>query len=516
MRYIFLVGWREFVENVKTKGFWLGLFLFPAIVILSGSIPVLLAKRGVPTRHFILLDFSGHYGELIRRELARVRDVELGDSLRTLARQGSRHEPLVAHFRGGGTNRSGARFGELDLAGWRAAAGTNWTTVPGWVPSRPALAEVRPPEALAGLQNPVEIAAALRPWLRGERRLPAPAGGDPVPLFAAVLIPEGYGPGSTNRLQYWAENQTEGDLRSLVQRQLSAEFRRLEYLRLGLDPAVIARIDALEAPLTQLNPHKAVGSEQVGMADTLRQWAPSLFVYLLWIAIFAVSQMLLNSVIEEKSNRIIEVLLSSVTPSELMLGKLAGVAAIGTVMMSCWIGTLVGLALFQVSQMSGGAMSGAAGAGAGLTQLPAEVISLLQGSWLLPGFAFYFLTGFILYATVFLTIGSLCNTLKEAQNFMAPLMLLLMVPLFLMPFIPRDPNGPIASIFSWIPIYTPFVMMNRITAHPPVVDVVGTAVLLVGFDLLVLWGCGRIFRLAILRTGQPPRILELLRWLRER
>ncbi len=95
-------------------------------------------------------------------------------------------------------------------------------------------------------------------------------------------------------------------------------------------------------------------------------------------------------------------------------------------------------------------------------------------------------------------------------------MLLLMVPLFLMPFIPRDPNGPVATFFSWIPIYTPFVMMNRITASPPLLDVVGTGVLLVAFDVFVLWACGRIFRLAILRSGQPPRIVELFRWLRNR
>jgi hypothetical protein len=87
---------------------------------------------------------------------------------------------------------------------------------------------------------------------------------------------------------------------------------------------------------------------------------------------------------------------------------------------------------------------------------------------------------------------------------------------FSMPFIPRDPNGPIAQIASWIPLYTPFVMMNRIAASPPVFDVVGTGVVLVGFDVLVLWGCGRVFRTAILRTGQPPRIIELLRWIRDR
>jgi ABC-2 type transport system permease protein len=249
------------------------------------------------------------------------------------------------------------------------------------------------------------------------------------------------------------------------------------------------------------------------MADRLRQWAPSFFVYLLWVSIFAVSQMLLNSVIEEKSNRIIEVLLSSVTPGELMLGKLLGVAMTGGIMMTAWFGSIIGMASVQARIFSSAAAAGAVNPAA---SLPTDVLSLFQSTWLLPGFAAYFILGYIAYATIFLTIGSLCNTLKDAQNFMGPVMLVLMVPLFLMPFIPRDPNGPIATIFSWIPLYTPFVMMNRITGSPPLFDVIGTGIVLVGFDILILWGCGRIFRLAILRTGQPPRIIELFRWLRNR
>jgi ABC-type Na+ efflux pump permease subunit len=94
-------------------------------------------------------------------------------------------------------------------------------------------------------------------------------------------------------------------------------------------------------------------------------------------------------------------------------------------------------------------------------------------------------------------------------------MVFLMVPLFTMTFIPRDPNGVPATVLSWIPPYTPFVMMNRMTADPPLRDVVGTLVLLVAFTGLVLWGSGRVFRIGILRTGQPPKLVELFRWLRQ-
>ncbi len=90
----------------------------------------------------------------------------------------------------------------------------------------------------------------------------------------------------------------------------------------------------------------------------------------------------------------------------------------------------------------------------------------------------------------------------------------MMIPLFTMMFIPKDPNGTLASVMSWIPLFTPFVMMNRAAADPPLFDVIGTMILLVVTTVLVLYLAGKIFQIGILRTGQPPKMKELLRWLR--
>jgi ABC-2 type transport system permease protein len=111
-------------------------------------------------------------------------------------------------------------------------------------------------------------------------------------------------------------------------------------------------------------------------------------------------------------------------------------------------------------------------------------------------------------------VGATCNTVKEAQSYMGVATLMLLLPMFTMAYIPRDPNGTLATTLSWIPPYTPFVMLNRIMADPPLRDVIGTLVLLIVCITLSLWGAGRIFRTGILRTGQPPRFLELVRWLR--
>jgi ABC-type Na+ efflux pump permease subunit len=93
-------------------------------------------------------------------------------------------------------------------------------------------------------------------------------------------------------------------------------------------------------------------------------------------------------------------------------------------------------------------------------------------------------------------------------------MIIMIVPLITMMFIPKDPNGTLATIMSWIPLYTPFVMMNRAAADPPLFDRVGTLILLLGTTVGVLWLTGKVFRVGILRTGQPPKLMELFRWLR--
>ena len=129
---------------------------------------------------------------------------------------------------------------------------------------------------------------------------------------------------------------------------------------------------------------------------------------------------------------------------------------------------------------------------------------------------FYYFAGYALYSGVFLAIGSLCNTLKEAQALMMPMILIQIVPIAMMAFVVLDPNNTIVRILSWFPLFTPYLMMNRAAADPPMIDVVGTTIVLLLSIVLVLWLSGKVFRLGVLRTGQPPRLLELLQLLRSK
>lgn len=353
----------------------------------------------------------------------------------------------------------------------------------------------------------------MKPYLRGEKQVQVD--GQPVSLNAAILIPRdiekqivrpqaksGRSNDGSLGIEYWSGNLADTKLRDEVEQTVNAEVRRREYQLRGLDAAAVREVEATYAPFASLNPKKETGQEAVNTTDIIRQWAPSAFVYLLWVAVFAIVQMLLNNIIEEKSNRIIEVLLSSVTPWELMMGKLFGIAAVGLTMVGSWMLALVGILVWKTSGVSGASV------------VTGQMLAVLHSSSLIPMFGVYFMLGYLMYAACILALGSVCNTLKEAQSYMGVITMIMMVPLLTMTFIPKDPNGVLARVLSWIPLYTPFIMMNRTMADPPLVDLVGTTLLLIASVAGALWMAGKVFRIGILRTGQPPKVLEMLRWLK--
>jgi ABC-type Na+ efflux pump permease subunit len=111
-------------------------------------------------------------------------------------------------------------------------------------------------------------------------------------------------------------------------------------------------------------------------------------------------------------------------------------------------------------------------------------------------------------------IGAVCNTLKEAQNLMGPITILLILPLLAMVPIGKDPNGTLAKVLSFIPPFTPFVMMNRAAGPPALWEYVATTALLLVSIVVALWAAAKVFRIGVLLTGKPPKLGEILRWIR--
>jgi ABC-type Na+ efflux pump permease subunit len=132
-------------------------------------------------------------------------------------------------------------------------------------------------------------------------------------------------------------------------------------------------------------------------------------------------------------------------------------------------------------------------------------------------FLIYFVPGFLLYASVMAAMGSLCNELKEAQNMMTPMIIVLIIPLMTMFWVGQNPDHVLARVLSFIPTFTPFLMINRIaSAQPPgMVEVALSVLVLVGSIAVTVWLSARVFRVGILLYGKPPAFREVMRWLRE-
>jgi ABC-2 type transport system permease protein len=510
MRYALLIALREFAENAKTKGFWIGIFMFPLLIAIAIGVTTLMA-RVEPSRHFVVVDQSGVLAEPIEQAVERAYQRSVLQALGRYVQQNRRSE-LRQAVDLSAIPASGVSGADQNAVEAFIAAGGEDAFLAGvrpmleedaspFEPPNREFARVELPEGIDRGASVEEILAQLRPYLTGDRRISVD--GKEARLFAALLIEPGAldealrGAGGAAAIQYWSTNLTDDDLPDLMREALNDEIRRRLYVARGVDVAAVRGIEDTRVRVGEFDPAKSEGEETVSIADRIVRNAPTGFVYLLWISIFTVMQMLLYNTIEEKSNRIAEVLLSSVTPGEIMMGKLLGIAAAGLTMLAAWLSTaFVGLQLYE-------------GAGA---EVLGQALDSVVASGLVPMFLLCFLFGYLIYAGLFLSLGALCNDLKEAQNLQVPLMMIMMVPLFTMVFITRDPHGVFATIMTWIPLFTPFTMMNRAAADPPLLELIGATLLMIVTAAVVLWSAGRIFRIGILRSGSRPKLAEVVRW----
>jgi ABC-2 type transport system permease protein len=556
MNNTLLIAGREYTDNARTKGFWINLVMFPIILFASIKVPQLLEEKAKPARHFVLVDQSGEFESVIDAGLEREYQRAVLKNLLTYMQENSLASQQEGEDGEDGEEGSGLSAEMLeqmpadvmdidftaglsgDMAGSMIAMVEQQNPMlfdmlakPGALDAfldvlyqqlgpdpplfeapRRMLDRIAMPEDGWGDVDPAtasveDIVAQVKPYLLNDKKF----GDLKDPLFAFVFVPANAlqqlkGPGKTpildpalaakSGVQFWSTNLTDNDLAKLVERSINKNVQEREFVLRNLDGNEIQAAQSTKMQFASFDPKKAVGEEVVSMADTIRKFAPIGFVYLMWVAIFTVVNMLLNNMVEEKSNRIIEVLLSSATPWEIMSGKLIGIAGVGLTMMVVWIISLLGVLKY---------MAGPSVEWAGV------LFEVIQSSGLLPLFALYFFSGYMIYSGLFLAIGSLCSTVKEAQNFMGTATVILMVPLFTMVFVTMDPHGSLATFLTWVPLYTPFVMMNRAAADPPMFDMIGSGILMTVTAGFMLWLSSRIFRIGVLRIGQPPKIMELLK-----
>jgi ABC-2 type transport system permease protein len=235
--------------------------------------------------------------------------------------------------------------------------------------------------------------------------------------------------------------------------------------------------------VTSFSP-RAEGGGQVALRDRLPGIVGFAAAFLLWSMILTGAGILLNSVIEEKSNRVLEVLLASASASEIMFGKILGVAGVTLTVMAVWAS--VGGTALTLAQPA----------------LAADIGAVLFGKGLVFYFGFYLIGGYLLYAAIFIAVGAFCETTREAQTLLGPVMALLTIPIIFMTQAIRRPDSPLLEALSWIPPFTPFLMTARAASQPPLWQVLGTGALMLATVGVVVWLAGRAFRVGALSTGK--------------
>ena len=221
------------------------------------------------------------------------------------------------------------------------------------------------------------------------------------------------------------------------------------------------------------------------------------FLMVLYMTLMLYGVAVMRSVIEEKTSRVFEVLLSSVKPMELLAGKILGVAAVGLTQYAVWI---------LMALVAGGGMIGSLRTQMGEISVPASLLFY---------FALFFVLGYLLYSTMFAALGAVVNSEQEAQQLQMTVMWFLIIPMLVAQLVIRAPNSTAAVVLSLIPFFTPMLMFLRINLiTPPAWQVALSIALLLATNLAVLWLSARIYRVGILMYGKRPTLPELVRWVR--
>jgi ABC-2 type transport system permease protein len=444
---VLAIAWREFRHTVLTKGFLVGAIVVPIVMFgVISAIGLLMGDKIRPTEGTLaVLDPTGTVAPFVEEELSPAR----------MRERGERAVGQAANALPGAPKDMLAQAGEL-------ASRVNVRVEAVEDQSREAaLREQVTDGTLLGLAI-VPAGALTTPPARG----PDDAG-------FSLIVPNNSPPRTTGLLESAVAT-------AIVKARVQAsggDYAALQALLSRPDPAV-----------------RRMGADGVEKAEstTARMLVPMGFMMLLWIATFTSGNYLLTSTIEEKGSKVMEVLLSAVSPMQLLLGKIIGYSLVSVVM-------LVSYGALALTGLAAASM--------------ADLISPMQ----LVLLVVFFVMAYLFVATIMVSVGSAVSDLREAQSLIGPAMIVLMIPLMLWLPISDNPNGVVATVFSFIPPAIPYVMILRTTGSSEAVPAWQVALSIAwGFACVVgfLWSGAKIFRVGVLMQGKPPTPRELLRWIR--
>jgi ABC-2 type transport system permease protein len=429
---------REYLQRAKTKAFWITTLVLPLFVVALSVLPALLLSKSKANQRIVVVDETGRLGADLVAKL-------------NAASSGKPKAPEKEAKKGRGRN-------DDQMASFQATA--------------------EPPAADRTAQR-----AALDRQVLDKT------------IDAWVWIVPGVF--EDKPVEYHARSVSNVFTQESLRDELSAIVRQARFRQAGIDPE---RVEALSQSV-KLDPRKV--SEKGSRAEGSLGAAALAVVmfFMLYISIIMWGQQVMQGVLEEKSSRVIEVVLSALTPFELMLGKLLGICLLGLTQLGIWLGTLLVVT--------------APGVVATMAFLPPDVSLPTLSPVILINFVLLFILGFLAYATLYAAIGASFNNIQEAQQAAGIAVIFVVAPMMVMYPVINDPSSRMATVLSLIPMFTPLLMPLRIAIDmPPVWQLALAYALTIGFVLGMMWICAKIYRVGILMYGKKPTFQEIWKWMR--
>jgi len=478
LRRTYLVARRDYLGYVKTWGFWISFFL-PFVFGILGFLATSLDFDITPTRYEAILDDTGqHKMALLAKEAAKQAEAEgkIIEGLGGVVLSDPDAQALMDRY-----EREG-------LDGARAFLDSK-------VPGSGDRLEL-PENKTVFIDPPAATIEALQPFLRGEQTIEHQ--GERITLNGVLHIFEDDG----IKANYWSEN-----INSRAVNTMAVDYFRDRAADLYLSTGGLTKdgLDAVQkgsVEITSFDPSKVAtdgaDSQEVTRIDRIPYFIAAVLTLILWLTVFSGSYMLLTSMLEEKLNKLLEMMLASTRFSEIMFGKLIGVAALTITAMLPYIiiGVVSAIALVLFAD-------------------PAVSAAVREAlSFKMMVFFFIFLVlGYVFYGAFFIALGALAESMQDAQTLTTPVLIVLMLCVAVVPLGLESPDSPVLVFASWFPLSAPFAAIVRLPTDPPLWELCMSAMFVFISAVGVVWLAGRIFRFGVL-SGSGVKAVQL--WFKQK
>jgi ABC-2 type transport system permease protein len=342
--------------------------------------------------------------------------------------------------------------------------------------------------------------------------------------FALLQFPDSFGINNLQGVKFTAVEQPSISQIDYVENEIEKIIKNEQLAHFKIDEVIIKKINDTKVIInsSKINLENATEESSNSGAASALGMGGALLIYMF---IFLYGVMVMKGIIEEKTNRIVEILISSVKPFQLMMGKILGIAGVGLLQFIIWV-TLILLAIPLVSSLlMGDNVKEMANVASSLpNSMPAKAISgnaFLDGllsfnyPYLISVFVFYFITGYLFYGALFAAIGSAVDNETDTQQFMLPVTMPLIFSIALAQgLVLNAPNGTAAFWLSIIPFTSPVVMMIRLPFGVPTWELLLSMALMVFGFMFTVWLASRIYRIGILTFGKKPTYKEIWKWIK--